>query len=142
MTSTTCSRSFSAVSTRCVGGSKAATAQQRLRSCQSGHDPWVRQAVAGHIRIYSEVGKGTTVKIYLPRMHAAEDVPAAPASLPSISESPARRAKDGETVLLVEDNEDVRSYALAILEELGYRVLEAGDAPAALDLPMLCFRRA
>ena len=88
----------------------------------------------GHIRIYSEVGKGTTVKIYLRRMLADEDVPAAPASMRPASESPTPRAKDGETVLLVEDNEGVRLYAAAILKDLGYRVLDAGDVPEALEL--------
>jgi signal transduction histidine kinase/ActR/RegA family two-component response regulator len=88
----------------------------------------------GHVRIYSEPGQGTTVKIYLPRMLAAGAVAAAPASLPSASEASAPRARDGEVVLLVEDNEGVRLYAVAILQDLGYRVLDAADMPAALKL--------
>lgn len=85
----------------------------------------------GHIRIYSEAGEGTTVKIYLPR-HRADSLAERATSLPV----PAAilRARPGETVLLVEDDIDVREYAIASLEDLGYQVLEAADAAMALRL--------
>jgi PAS domain S-box-containing protein len=91
---------------------------------------FVRQS-GGHVRIYSELGQGTTVKIYLPRRTSepSTEASSSPAMLGAMA-----RARSGETVLLVEDNEDVRQYAVAALEDLGYRVLEAGDAAAALHL--------
>jgi signal transduction histidine kinase len=81
----------------------------------------------GHVKIYSEVGEGTTVKIYLPRLYsdgADEDVVEAPA----IPEAAA-----GEVILVVEDDPDVRAYSVESLRELGYHVLEAKDGPAALQ---------
>jgi signal transduction histidine kinase len=87
----------------------------------------------GHIRIYSEVGQGTTVKIYLPRDTRTEEVAAVPAELSPGTEIPSR-AKPGETALVVEDNDDVRQYATAVLTELGYRVLDATDAITALKI--------
>ena len=80
----------------------------------------------GHMKIYSEVGQGTTIKLYLPRLFAPED-----------------RAEDGanqplqggnETILVVEDDEDVRATSVSTLQDLGYRVLEAGDALSAWQL--------
>ena len=91
-----------------------------------GHG-FVKQS-GGHIRIYSEDGHGTTVKIYLPRLSQAEEVAAtaAPASPP-----PWRRARRAqETILLVEDNDGVRAYTKSALEELGYRVLRGGRCRA------------
>ena len=79
----------------------------------------------GHVTIYSEQGHGTTVKLYLPRMREE----AAGAGDGTVTEVP--RAK-GETVLVVEDDADVRQLAVAMLEGLGYRVLQAPDGPAAL----------
>jgi signal transduction histidine kinase len=90
---------------------------------------FVKQS-GGHIRIYSEVNQGTAVKIYLPRL-----LQAAQASSPSPRIEPsadAPRAEAGETILVVEDNPGVRAFARATLEELGYRVIEAGDAEDAL----------
>ena len=93
---------------------------------------FVKQS-GGHIRIYSEVGQGTTVKIYLPRLANADAVLAAPAELaPSAAAAP--RAGAGETVLVVEDNEAVRHYACAALDDLGYRAVEAHGADEALRL--------
>jgi signal transduction histidine kinase/ActR/RegA family two-component response regulator len=89
---------------------------------------FVKQS-GGHVRLYSELGQGTTVKIYLPRLAAAER-PSAPAELPE--RAAAAVAGGSETILLVEDNEGVRSYARAALEEAGYAVVEAVDAEAAL----------
>lgn len=86
---------------------------------------FVRQS-GGHIRIYSEPGEGTTVKLYLPRDLNDE----APAQERVVV------AADGgsETILVVEDHKGLREYSAGILRELGYRVLEAPDGQAALDL--------
>jgi signal transduction histidine kinase/CheY-like chemotaxis protein len=93
---------------------------------------FVKQS-GGHIRICSEVGHGTTVKIYLPRLLQAEQPAAAPAAKPQ-GAIPPLRARSDETVLLVEDNDGVREYAKSGLEEMGYRVLAAGDALEAFRL--------
>jgi len=84
----------------------------------------------GHIRIYSEVGRGTTIKIYLPRLAAEEKIHAAPSAVPA--DGPVPRASAGEVVLLVEDNEGVLQHASAMLKELGYDVLDVKDAGLAL----------
>jgi CheY-like chemotaxis protein len=90
---------------------------------------FVKQS-GGHIRIYSEAGHGTTVKIYLPRRVQTERdmIPPVPPSPAAPSELPG----GAETILLVEDNEAVRQYGSAALRELGYRVIEAPDAAAAI----------
>ncbi len=80
----------------------------------------------GHVTIYSEEGHGTTVKLYFPRL-MAEALVSEPTEV-----SAAPGSSEGEVILVVEDNEDVRSYSVQILRELGYHVLEAGDADAAL----------
>jgi CheY-like chemotaxis protein len=87
---------------------------------------FVRQS-GGHIRIYSELGQGTTVKLYLPRVsgEAAPDV--AKEAMPD-----ATMLRGTETVLLVEDDEAVRAYSGGVLRDLGYTVIEAEDAAAAL----------
>ena len=82
----------------------------------------------GHVKIYSEVGKGTTIKLYLPRIHAV-----AQEGEDHLVDAPARASYD-ETVLVVEDDPDVRAYSCDTLKELGYMVLEAGDAATALNL--------
>jgi CheY-like chemotaxis protein len=82
----------------------------------------------GHVKIYSEVGVGTTIKLYLPRdvsRYRDDETRTAAASTP--------QAK-GETVLVVEDEADVRSFTVETLRELGYRVIEAVDAGAGLRL--------
>ena len=81
----------------------------------------------GHVRIHSSPGQGTTVKLYLSR--ARGDAPAAPAAL----EGEVPRGQ-GETVLVVEDDPTVRMLVVEVLEELGYRYLEAADGPSALAL--------
>ena len=93
---------------------------------------FVKQS-GGHMRIYSEEGEGTTVKIYLPRLTNAEEVSAAPAGKQA-DVSPVPHAQNGETILIVEDNEGVRDYAKEVLGELGYAVLEAGNANQALEV--------
>jgi CheY-like chemotaxis protein len=81
----------------------------------------------GHVKIYSEPGEGTTVKIYLPRRNGTGfgDQPVEPQG--DLIEGLA-----GRTVLVVEDDEDVRSYLVETLRDLNYRVLRAADAIAAL----------
>ncbi len=91
---------------------------------------FVKQS-GGHTRIYSEVGEGTTVKLYLPRHAKGEPVHANPMEAPSARPVPAH-ARSSERVLLVEDNESVREYAEAALRELGYVSIGAGDAAEAL----------
>jgi PAS domain S-box-containing protein len=85
----------------------------------------VRQS-GGHIWLYSEPGRGTTFKIYLPR--ATDGV--APVSR---VESPAARG-GWETVLVVEDEAMVRHFAAIALERLGYRAVEAADGETALEI--------
>jgi PAS domain S-box-containing protein len=86
---------------------------------------FVRQS-GGHVRIQSEPGQGTSVWIYLPRYTGA---------MAEETVSEARTAPAGrETVLVVEDDENVRSYSVEVLRELGYRVVEASTGPAALAL--------
>ena len=81
----------------------------------------------GFIWVYSEVGKGTTFKIYLPRV----DEPAAAAIAPA---APAQVMRGTETVLLTEDEQDVREVAREFLESAGYKVLQAASGEAALQL--------
>jgi PAS domain S-box-containing protein len=88
---------------------------------------FVKQS-GGHVKIYSEEGEGTTVKIYLPRLMSGEEGESEP------SEQTVDRAGREQTVLVVEDDDDVRAYTVEILRELGYRVLEAHDGPSALRL--------
>ncbi len=89
---------------------------------------FVKQS-GGHIKIYSEVAQGTTVKIYLPRLHAGvesiSDVEAVSAPMYS---------KAAETILVVEDDADLRASTKEILRELGYRTVEAGTGGDALKL--------
>ena len=80
----------------------------------------------GHVKIYSELDIGTTIKIYLPRVLASSD------EVETEKKEVIARAASGETILVVEDEEGVRSYACETLRELGYRVLEAGDGRAGL----------
>jgi PAS domain S-box-containing protein len=83
----------------------------------------------GHVKIYSEVGQGTSVKLYFPRHRGAAE---AEAALPD-PVAPAR-ARYGETVLIVEDDPDVRLYTVEMVSELGYQVLSAADGITALRL--------
>jgi CheY-like chemotaxis protein len=83
----------------------------------------------GHVKIYSEVGHGTTVKIYLPRYFGAETL-----SEPTIERTPVPRHDVKATVLVVEDEDGMRESAIEAFRELGYRALEAASGTAALDL--------
>jgi len=88
---------------------------------------FVKQS-GGHVTIYSEEGRGATVKLYFPRYlggaktEQAQETGAAP------------RGADGEIVLLVEDNDEVRAYSAMILSELGYDVVQAAHADRALAI--------
>ena len=94
---------------------------------------FVKQS-GGHVRVYSEVDEGTTVKIYLPRLRQTEER-ATPIHLsPETTASP--RAQGAERILLVEDNASVREFTRLALEELGYSVVESGDAVSALRVVM------
>jgi PAS domain S-box-containing protein len=82
----------------------------------------------GHVKIYSEPGHGTTVKVYLAR-HLMEVQIEEPPSRPDFSVM-----GEGQTILSVEDDEDVREYTRVALTSLGYRVFEAGDGLSALRI--------
>jgi PAS domain S-box-containing protein len=84
---------------------------------------FVKQS-GGHAKIYSEVGQGTTVRLYLPRTRQEEDI--------MIPTEAGPIAGGAETILVVEDDEGVRQTVVDILADLGYRVLKAKDAQAAL----------
>ena len=84
----------------------------------------------GQVRIYSEVGQGTTICIYLPRHHG-EGVEAGPAGDRS-GEAP--RAIEGETVLVVDDEPTVRMLVADVLADLGYAAIEAEDGPSGLRI--------
>ncbi|MGC2116055.1 MAG: ATP-binding protein [Pseudolabrys sp.] len=81
----------------------------------------------GHVRIYSEPGEGTTIKLYLPRRYGDE------AALSGDDDIGSERGR-GETILIVEDDDGVRQYASEILRDLNYQVIEAKDSATALRL--------
>ena len=83
----------------------------------------------GHVRIDSEVGQGTTVKLYLPRYRGAVEEAASAAAAEGIV-----KAQDGETVLVIEDETSVRQLVVEVLHDLGYRALEARDGPSGLKI--------
>jgi signal transduction histidine kinase/DNA-binding response OmpR family regulator len=86
---------------------------------------FVKQS-GGHVKIYSERGQGTTIKLYLPRVHQAED---------ALADETAAPVRGGtETVLVVEDDDAVRETAVNLLGDLGYRVLKAREAMGALSI--------
>ena len=88
---------------------------------------FVRQS-GGQVKIFSEIDVGTTVKVYLPRLIGSDAVAEPP------EEKPLPEAMNEETILVVEDDDDVRTYSVETLRELGYRVIEAHDGPSALRL--------
>lgn len=87
---------------------------------------FVRQS-GGHIRIYSELGRGTTIKLYLPR--ETEEQARGP-----MPEPEALAHGGSETILVLEDHDGLREYSTSVLKELGYQVLEAPEGDAALKL--------
>ncbi len=82
----------------------------------------------GHARIYSEPGHGTTVRLYLPR------APDAAAAEPTLANDEIAGAPARETILVVEDQPEVRALAVSQLASFGYRVLEAENGPNALEV--------
>jgi CheY-like chemotaxis protein len=83
----------------------------------------------GHIKIYSELGEGTTVRLYLPRLRERPPVVQEDAT---VVQPPPLGGQ--ETILVVEDNDEVRAYTTDILRELGYEVFEATEGDTALSL--------
>jgi signal transduction histidine kinase len=88
---------------------------------------FVRQS-DGHVKIYSELREGTTVKVYLRRHVGGEE-----STEDRHQMHDAARAIGAETILVVEDDESLRDYTTEVLSELGYAVLEARDGPSALQ---------
>lgn len=86
---------------------------------------FVKQS-GGHVKIYSEIGEGTTVKLYLPRSLQSEDRIAAGDNVPTTGGT--------ETILVAEDDEGVRTTVVEMLTDLGYYVLKAKDAQSALTV--------
>jgi PAS domain S-box-containing protein len=86
---------------------------------------FVKQS-GGHVKVYSEEGHGTTVRIYLPRAREEEDLEI------NVDAGPAKGGS--ETILVVEDDEEVRATVVEMLADLGYRVLRAKDAQSALAI--------
>ncbi len=86
---------------------------------------FVKQS-GGHVKIYSEVDEGTTIKLYLPRALEAEDVEVV------VDNGPVTGGT--ETVLVVEDDDEVRDTVVELLADLGYRTLRAVDAASALTV--------
>jgi CheY-like chemotaxis protein len=86
---------------------------------------FVKQS-GGHIKVYSELGQGTTMRVYLPRSRQSEDI-AADVESGVVSGGT-------EIVLVVEDDDEVRSTVVDMLSDLGYRVLKARDAQSALAI--------
>ncbi len=82
----------------------------------------------GHVKIYSEPGRGTTVRLYLPRAEQA-GTPPADAGSPATA-----TIRQGERILVVEDNPEVREVVVAQLGALGYRVVEAANADEAMGI--------
>lgn len=89
---------------------------------------FVRQS-RGHVRIYSEPGVGTTVRLYLPRFYGEAPTPVQRAMLPDI-----RGGSANEIILVVEDEARVRGFSVEVLRDLGYTVVHAASGPDALAL--------
>ncbi len=86
---------------------------------------FVKQS-GGHVKIYSEVGQGTTIRMYLPRSRDAEDIETQIKPGPAVGGT--------ESILVVEDDEDMRETVVDMLSGLGYRVIKAKHAQAALAI--------
>jgi len=81
----------------------------------------------GYIWVESEVGKGTQFEIFLPRVEGEIEKP-------QKASGPAKESRGGQTILVVEDEQALRKLTSSVLQDLGYTVLEAGDAAEALAL--------
>jgi PAS domain S-box-containing protein len=88
---------------------------------------FVKQS-GGHVKLYSELGRGTTVKIYLPRHSQVGD------PLPATDDPALEPSRGRASVLLVEDDEDVRLFGAEALRMLGYTVYQAGESESALRI--------
>jgi CheY-like chemotaxis protein len=88
---------------------------------------FVKQS-GGHVKIYSEVGRGTSVKLYLPRADQDEDSGSAD------SHAPVPISGKGETIMVVEDDPAMRQLVVTLLADLGYRTLDAEDGMTALEM--------
>jgi PAS domain S-box-containing protein len=88
---------------------------------------FVKQS-AGHVSLYSEPGRGTTVRLYLPQLAGA------PAAARAVTGRPAGPAAPGRMILVVEDDADVRAFTVETLSQLGHRVVAAPDAKGALEV--------
>jgi len=84
----------------------------------------------GHLKLYSEIGHGTAVKIYLPRYYGAEQV----AEVAAVVRQPERRGTSSEVILVVEDEDRIREVTTEALRELGYTALPAASAKQALQI--------
>jgi PAS domain S-box-containing protein len=84
----------------------------------------------GHLKIYSEIGQGTAVKIYLPRYFGSEQV----AEVAAVMRQPERRGASSEVILVVEDEDRIREVTTEALRELGYTALPAASAKQALQI--------
>jgi PAS domain S-box-containing protein len=89
---------------------------------------FVKQS-GGHVEIASEPGRGTTVAMYFPRLAASDAQAEGREDAPRLA-----AAGRDETILVCEDDDDVRAYSVEVLRELGYDVIEAADGAAALAL--------
>lgn len=87
---------------------------------------FVKQS-GGHVKLHSELGHGTTVKLYMPRVRKREEVLVA-------SHQPVPASGGSETILVAEDDADVQATVVELLSELGYTVLRANDAQSALNV--------
>ena len=92
---------------------------------------FVKQS-GGHIKIYSELGEGTTVKLYFPRLSDQSKLP--DGNIEPVAAEPLEDNKRQATILLVEDDEQVNLFACEALRDRGYRVVVASDGPGALRL--------
>jgi two-component system, cell cycle sensor histidine kinase and response regulator CckA len=90
----------------------------------------IAKQIGGHIGVYSEVGHGTTFKIFLPRVSAIPSAPAAPSER-ILKEAPTRGS---EAILLVEDDDGLRDLAGIVLRKLGYTVHEAANGVEAMSI--------
>jgi signal transduction histidine kinase len=90
---------------------------------------FVKQS-GGHVKIYSEPGEGTTIKLYLPRFHGTEEI----AVVARTVDGPIPRGDADTLILVVEDDERARQVTAESLRELGYSVVHAGSAVSALKI--------
>ncbi len=93
---------------------------------------FVKQS-GGHVTIYSELGLGTSIRIYLPRLSRVLQTPGVLPADSRLQTTQPSAGRSGETILVVEDDPDVRNYMVSCLQELGYHVLQASDGASGLE---------